>query len=131
MIKLISGVYGARGILKRPGDGPFSLSDEEEARLVRRGVAEYVFHNEQTDVFHDDEEAYLPRYSVDMKMEELKKIATYYGVDTSKCKKKQDIVDLLDEHFENLEEELGEDGSNGEDAEDGDDPARGAETPMT
>ena len=43
MIRLISGVYGAEDGLKRPKDGPFSLTDNEEARLVSRGVAEYVF----------------------------------------------------------------------------------------
>ena len=43
MIRLISGVYGAEDGMKRPKDGPFSLTDNEEARLVSRGVAEYVF----------------------------------------------------------------------------------------
>ena len=42
MIEIISGVYGGVGGLKKHGDGAFSLSPTEEARLVRRGVARYV-----------------------------------------------------------------------------------------
>lgn len=40
MIQIISGVYGDG--MKRAGDGPFCLSEQEEARLVKRGVAKYV-----------------------------------------------------------------------------------------
>lgn len=42
MIEMISGVYGGKDGLKRPGDGAFCLSPAEEARLVRRGVAQYT-----------------------------------------------------------------------------------------
>ena len=42
MIQMKNGVYGARHFMKRASDGPFSLSEAEEARLVDRGVAEYV-----------------------------------------------------------------------------------------
>lgn len=42
MIEMISGVYGGRDGIKKPGDGAFSLSPAEEARLVRRGVARYT-----------------------------------------------------------------------------------------
>lgn len=42
MIEMISGVYGGKNGMKRPGDGAFSLSPAEEARLVRRGVARYT-----------------------------------------------------------------------------------------
>ncbi len=42
MIEMICGAYGAKGRLVRPTDGPFSLSTEEEKRLVGRGVARYV-----------------------------------------------------------------------------------------
>lgn len=42
MIQMVCGAYGAKGRLIRPADGPFSLSVEEEKRLVNRGVARYV-----------------------------------------------------------------------------------------
>ena len=42
MIEMICGAYGAKGRLIRPSDGPFTLSAEEERRLVNRGVARYV-----------------------------------------------------------------------------------------
>lgn len=42
MIKMISGVCGSPNGLMHPGSGAFSLAPEEEARLVRRGVAVYV-----------------------------------------------------------------------------------------
>ena len=42
MIKMISGVCRTPEGLKRAIDGPFTLSDKEEAYLVGRGVAEYV-----------------------------------------------------------------------------------------
>lgn len=42
MIEMISGVYGGKDGIKKPGDGAFSLSPAEEARLVRRGVARYT-----------------------------------------------------------------------------------------
>lgn len=42
MIKIICGVYGGKHGMKRPGDPPFSLPPEEEARLVARKVAAYV-----------------------------------------------------------------------------------------
>lgn len=42
MIEMTCGAYGAKGRLIRPADGPFSLSADEEKRLVQRGVARYV-----------------------------------------------------------------------------------------
>ena len=42
MIQMTNGVYGTKHEMKKAGDGPFSLSAAEEARLVARGVAKYV-----------------------------------------------------------------------------------------
>lgn len=42
MIEMISGVCGSPKGLMHPGSGAFSLAPDEEARLVRRGVAVYV-----------------------------------------------------------------------------------------
>ena len=64
--------------------------------------------------------------------EQLRGIAAYFRVDVSSAKKKQDIVDLLDAHFdaEDGEEPDEEDGSAGDPGtEDPDAPALGAEDP--
>lgn len=100
MIRLKCGVYGAEDGMKRPKDGPFSLTDNEEARLVSRGVAEYVFdrlvppiqptHTESEKVLH---------YDVGMTMKQLQGIAAYFGLDASKLKRKQAVVDMLDAHL--------------------------------
>lgn len=46
MIRIIKGIYGHvdgdRIIPKTSKDPPFSLSSEKEAKLVQKGVAEYV-----------------------------------------------------------------------------------------
>ena len=42
MIQMICGVYGGVDGMKRPENGAFSLPPDEEARLVRRGVAVYT-----------------------------------------------------------------------------------------
>lgn len=109
MIRMKSGVYGARNVLKRASDGPFSLSDKEEARLVNRGVAEYVYEHQPA---ANDDVPTIPRYDIGMTEKQLRGIAAYFRVDVSTAKKKQDIVDLLDAHF---------------DAEDGDEPDEGGE----
>ena len=129
MIRMKSGVYGARNVLKRASDGPFSLSDKEEARLVNRGVAEYVYEHQPT---ASDDVPTIPRYDIGMTEKQLRGIAAYFRVDVSTAKKKQDIVDLLDAHFgaEDGEEPDEEDGSAGDPGtEDPDVPALGAEDP--
>lgn len=42
MIKLISGACRVGSKLMRPADKPFSLTEKEEAYLVKQGVAKYV-----------------------------------------------------------------------------------------
>lgn len=42
MIKLISGACRVGSKLKRPADKPFSLTEKEEAYLVKQGVAKYA-----------------------------------------------------------------------------------------
>lgn len=42
MIKMICGATRVGNEIKRAGDDPFSLSPDEEKRLVKRGVAVYV-----------------------------------------------------------------------------------------
>lgn len=129
MIRMKSGVYGARNIMKRPGDGPFSLSDKEEARLVARGVAEYV-HEDQPALC--DDAPTIPHYDVGMTEKQLRGIAAYFRVDVSAAKKKQDIVDLLDAHFgaEDGDTDISDDlGVPDSDPADPDAPALGAAAP--
>ena len=100
MIRLISGVYGAEDGMKRPKDGPFSLTDNEEARLVSRGVAEYVFdHTTLPAALSHAENVNAMRYDEGMTMKQLRGIADYLGLDTSKLRSKRDVVKLLDAHF--------------------------------
>lgn len=100
MIRLISGVYGAEDGLKRPKDGPFSLTDNEEARLVSRGVAEYVFGRTTLPAAPSRTESVgVMRYDEGMTMKQLRGIADYLGLDTSKLRSKRDVVKLLDAHF--------------------------------
>lgn len=100
MIRLISGVYGAEDGLKRPKDGPFSLTDNEEARLVSRGVAEYVFDRTTLPAAPSRTESVgVMRYDEGMTMKQLRGIADYLGLDTSKLRSKRDVVKLLDAHF--------------------------------
>lgn len=134
MIRLKCGVYGAKDGMKRASDGPFSLSDAEEARLVKRGVAEYIFdHHDQPD---HDEGVKLPRYDVGMTMKQLQGIAAYFGLDASKLRSKQAVVDMLDAHLsaagapeeppeedpDHEDEETGESDDDGEGEGDGTDP---------
>lgn len=117
MIKLISGVYGAEDGMKRPKDGPFSLTDNEEARLVSRGVAEYVFDRTTLPAATSrDEDVNAIRYDEGMTMKQLRGIADYLGLDTSKLRSKRDVVKLLDTHFASA-------GTNEEPPEEEDEPA--------
>lgn len=100
MIRLISGVYGAEDGMKRPKDGPFSLTDNEEARLVSRGVAEYVFDRTTLPATPSNADGSKAlRYDEGMTMKQLRGIADYLGLDTSKLRSKRDVVKLLDAHF--------------------------------
>ena len=140
MIRLISGVYGAEDGMKRPKDGPFSLTDNEEARLVSRGVAEYVFDRTPLPAAPSrTESANAIRYDEGMTMKQLRGIADYLGLDTSKLRSKRDVVKLLDAHFASAgtgeeppeeEDEPTEEEGEGEAGEvDPDAPDLGAEEP--
>lgn len=100
MIRLISGVYGAEDGMKRPKDGPFSLTDNEEARLVKRGVAEYIYSQTSRPAQPASGGDTDPlRYDVGMTMKQLQGIAAYFGLDASKLRSKQAVVDMLDAHL--------------------------------
>lgn len=140
MIRLISGVYGAEDGMRRPKDGPFSLTDNEEARLVSRGVAEYVFDRTTLPAAPSHaENVNAMRYDEGMTMKQLRGIADYLGLDTSKLRSKRDVVKLLDAHFASAEageeppeeedEPTDEEGKEEPDGADPDAPDLGAEEP--
>lgn len=126
--------------MKRPKDGPFSLTDNEEARLVSRGVAEYVFDRTTLPAAPSrTESANAIRYDEGMTMKQLRGIADYLGLDTSKLRSKRDVVKQLDAHFASAgtgeeppeeEDEPTEEEGDGEAGEvDPDAPDLGAEEP--
>ena len=123
MIKIITGVYGYRsGNLvtpKTPDDEPFELSPEQEARLVRLKVAEYVKAEPDAQVPTVDElpelpegvEA-IPEYNVSMKVDELRKIGATMGltfkVGTSKAEMVAAMDAFMDENIVDDEESDGD-----------------------
>jgi len=84
MIQMKSGVYGGKDGMKRPEDGPFHLSEQEEARLVDRGVAEYVLAQEGTSAFFDvippEESEDETKPLEEMSGPELRKLGAEYGL---------------------------------------------------
>jgi len=112
MIKIIKGTYGYRKgnriIPKTPADDPFTATPEQEARLVRLGVAVYVDTPtkapatpstpkapEKAETGSKDVDE-LPAYNIDMKLDELKEIAKAYGVDASNARKKADVIAMIE-----------------------------------
>lgn len=128
MIKIIKGSYGmrVRGVIVpiTEKDGPISLDESKEARLVRLGVAVYTEgeaasaedhetdeeirepegaedqeHNEDNETDEADSDSVdeeLPEYSEDMRLDELKAIAEKYGVDASKLRSKKDVIAAIE-----------------------------------
>lgn len=123
MIQMKNGVYGARHFMKRASDGPFSLSEAEEARLVDRGVAEYVDGAEppadgepigfnDTPPVPEETGNDVPAYDASMSAVELRKIAADHGVTFRVGMTKEDMVAALNEAFgisENAEAPAGDD----------------------
>lgn len=104
MIKIIKGTYGymdKNGIVKpkTEKDGPFELTKEQEARLVRLGVAEYV--NGSTNVpdhepDQDEETGHLdPEQLGELTNAQLKEIAEKMGIDTKKLTTKAKLIEAI------------------------------------
>ena len=123
MIKIIKGTYGYRKgnriIPITPADDPFTATPEQEARLVRLGVAVYVdapveaptaptpkAPEAETGSKDVDE---LPAYNIDMKLDELKEIAKAYGVDASDARKKADVIAMIEAAKAETQEENDQD----------------------
>ena len=101
MIQIIKGTFGyynGRKVIPiTEADGPQKFDDELEARLVKEGVAKYIGElgetAEQPAPTPGDD---APEYNEDMKLDELKEVATRYGVDASAMRKKADVIAAIE-----------------------------------
>lgn len=114
MIKMIAGVFGleVNGIVKAMDktSDPFNASKEQEARLVKLGLAVYV--DAPTDALPDGVTG-IPAYSVEMSANELREIGKLCGLTFKVGTSKAEMVAALDAHIaENTVEgvEVDEDG---------------------
>lgn len=118
MIRMICGVYGhyvdGRVVPKDKTSKPFSLDPEQEARLVRVGVAAYV-EEKLTDALPELPEGVtaVPAYSMETKADDLRKIAKQLGmtfpVGTTKAEMVAQMDAFLEEHTEdegNLDDDV-------------------------
>lgn len=110
MVKIIKGTYGHKvGKVIKPviAGETVELTAEQEARLIKLGVAEKVEtvpagkgepgeQNENPAGEGSGEVEQLPEYNESMKLDELKAIAAQYGVDASSIKTKKDVVAAID-----------------------------------
>ena len=143
MIQIIAGTFGyynGRKVVPiTNADGPQKFDPELEARLVKQGVAKYVdeqpeapapavkSEQEPETVPETGDAPAAPEYNEDMKLDELKEVATAYGVDASAMRKKADIIDAIEKA-----KAAADDGQNGDD-QNGDDekpPEIGAADPV-
>ena len=103
MIQIIKGTFGyynGRKVIPiTEADGPQKFDDELEARLVKEGVAKYIGELGETaeqpastNTAADE----APEYNEDMKLDELKEVATRYGVDASAMRKKADVIAAIE-----------------------------------
>ena len=106
MVKIIKGTYGHKvgKVIKPVNAGEtVELTAEQEARLIKLGVAEKVetvpagkHENKNPNGKTPGEGDQLPEYNENMKLEALKAIAEQYGVDASSLKTKKDVVAAID-----------------------------------
>ncbi|WP_302346504.1 hypothetical protein [uncultured Alistipes sp.] len=105
MVKIIKGSYGHKKgstIVPVYAGETVELTEEQEARLVNLGVAEYVGkpaqkQNSQNEGGTGDKiPGELPEYNEGMKLAELKEIAAKYGVDASEAKSKKEVIALIE-----------------------------------
>lgn len=98
MVQIIKGTYGHydghKVIPINEKSGPQSFDPEVEARLVKKGVAVYV--GDVPAVGNGNAGEDMCEYSKDMKLDELKKIAEAYGVDASKARSKDAVINMIE-----------------------------------
>lgn len=100
MIRIVRGVYGyldKDGIVrpKTEADAPFALPAEQEARLVRLGVAEYVDGAKEapSDFAEPADEVPLSEYTV----KELRELGKEYGLTFKVGASKADMVKAIEQ----------------------------------
>ena len=109
MIQIVKGTFGyynGRKVIPiTEADGPQKFDDELEARLVKEGVAKYIAAEQPAPSPGDDADEpastntaadEAPEYNEDMKLDELKEVATRYGVDASAMRKKADVIAAIE-----------------------------------
>ena len=112
MIEIIAGTFGyynGRKVIPiTKEDGPQKFDPELEARLVKKRVAKYVDEQPVAPVPAEKSEQdadgapetgetpAAPEYDEDMKLDELKEVATRYGVDASAMRKKADVIAAIE-----------------------------------
>lgn len=123
MIKIISGVYGyldKNGCVKpkTEKDGPFSLTKEQEARLVGLGVAEYVGKPSVDNADDDIDRAAAEPSLEEMTAKELREVGKQYGLTFKVGMSKAEMVDALKAEWpQDAEDETDEEADDdGEDA---------------
>lgn len=118
MIQIVCGVYGhhinGRVVPKDRNAEPFELTPEQEARLVKQGIAVYVGPSIEPDVEPEQEPdgdapelpelpdgvTGIPAYNVDMKATELREIGAMCGLTFKVGMSKVEMVAALDKHIE-------------------------------
>ena len=95
MIKIVRGAYGyldKNGIVrpKTAADAPFSLLPDQEARLVKLGIAEYV------GAVSVAEEAPAERNLADYSVKELRELGSEYGLTFKVGTSKADMVKAIE-----------------------------------
>lgn len=103
MIKIVQGTYGyldKNGVVKpkTEKDKPFSLTDEQEARLVGLGVAKYVQAEPPADSGqgNNEETGNLdPEQLGELTNAQLKEMAEQMGIDTKKLTTKAKLIEAI------------------------------------
>lgn len=100
MIKIVKGTYGyldANGIVKpkTAADEPFALTAEQEARLVKKGVAVYV----DATINEVEDDANDVTWDVGMKADRLREIAKGMGLTFPVGTTKVAMVEAMDKHM--------------------------------
>lgn len=122
MIKITGGVYGLRNkrgsvTYKTERDEPFSLPSDEEERLVKRGIAEYI---ETPGTEEQNGECAI---SKNMKLADLRNIAKEYGLDCSKTRTKAEVIEAIENAMDKSDGTEAEDDAELEDGVDSKDDA--------
>ena len=101
MIKMIAGTFGlpVDGVVKAmdKNSKPFNAAPEQEARLVKMGLAVYVGEPELPEL--PDGVVGIPEYSIDSTANELREIGKLCGLTFKVGMTKAQMVEALDAHI--------------------------------